>query len=95
MNIRRIAAAATFATGAALTFAPLASADASSDWWSSIDGLLGAASPASTTMSDFQISFNGMDLFPAMNNLATATTVAGQFGLAIASGNGANAIAEG
>jgi hypothetical protein len=44
MYIRKIAAAATFATGAALALAPFASADASSD---SIDSLLsGAASAA-------------------------------------------------
>lgn len=97
MDIRKIAAAAGFATGAALTFAPLASADASSSWWSSIDSLLGAAAPALTSapVSDFQISFNGMDLFPTTGNLATATTAVGQFGLAIAYGNGANATAEG
>jgi hypothetical protein len=95
MNLRKIAAAAGFATGAALTFAPLASADTSSDWLSSIDSLLtGGALPAAGT-SDFQISFNGMDLLPTVGNEATATTVAGQFGLAIASGDGAKAIAEG
>jgi hypothetical protein len=95
MNLRKIAAAAGFATGAALTFAPLASADTSSDWLSSIDSLLtGGALPAAGT-SDFQISFNGMDLLPTTDNSATATTIAGQFGLAIASGDGAKAIAEG
>lgn len=92
--IRKIAMAAGFAAGAALAFAPLASADASTDWWSSIDSLLGGGAPAAGT-SDFQISFNGMDLLPTAGNEATATTVAGQFGLAIASGNGANAVAEG
>jgi hypothetical protein len=95
MNMRKIAAAAGFATGAALAFAPLASADTSSGWLSSIDSLLtGGALPAAAT-SDFQISYNGMDLFPTTGNLATATTVAGQFGLAIASGDGAKAVAEG
>jgi hypothetical protein len=44
---------------------------------------------------DFQISFDGMDLFPTTDNAATATTVAGEFGLAIAYGNGATAVAEG
>ena len=94
MYVRKLAAAAGFACGAALAFTPLASAD-SSDWWSSIDGLLSGASPAADTMSDFQISFNGMDLFPTTDNLATATTIEGQYGLAIAYGDGAKAIAEG
>jgi hypothetical protein len=95
MNIRKIAAAATFATGAALAFSPLASADTSSDWLSSIDGLLSGASPAATSMADFQISFDGTDLFSTTDNLATATTAPGEFGLAIAYGDGANAVAEG
>lgn len=95
MNMRKIAAAAGFATGAALAFAPLASADTSSDWLSSIDTLLSGAAPAAAATSDYQVSFNGMDLFPTAGNEATATTVAGQFGLAIASGDGAKAIAEG
>jgi hypothetical protein len=96
MYIRKIAAAAGFACGAALTFAPLASANTSSDWWSAIDGLLAGASPAATApVSDFQISFNGTDLFPTLGNEASATTIAGQFGLAIAFGNGADATAEG
>lgn len=95
MYMRKIAAAAGFATGAALAFAPLASADASGDWLSSFDSLLGGAAPAAAATSDFQISFNGMDLLPTAGNEATATTVAGQFGLAIASGNGASATAEG
>jgi hypothetical protein len=95
MNIRRIAAAAGFATGAALAFAPLASADTSSnDLLSAIDGLLSGASPAASPL-DFQISFNGTDLFPTLGNEASAHTIAGQFGLAIAFGDGANASAEG
>jgi hypothetical protein len=95
MDIRKIAAAAGFACGAALAFAPFASADTSSDSWSWIDGLLAGASPAEPPVSDFQISFNGMDLFPTAGNEASATTVAGQFGLAIAFGDGAKATAEG
>ena len=94
MNVRRIAAAASFATGAALAFAPFASADASSDSASLIDSLISGVSPAAG-VTDFQISFNGMDLFSTAGNEATATTVAGEYGLAIAYGNGANAIAEG
>jgi hypothetical protein len=97
MNLRKIAAAAGFATGAALTFAPLASADTSANWLSAIDSLLtgGGPSAAGPSALDLQISFNGMDLFPVAGNEATATTLPGQFGLAIASGNGAHAIAEG
>ena len=95
MNLRKIAAAAGFATGAALTFAPLASADTSSNWLSSIDALLGGlSSPAASTL-DYQVSFDGYDLLPTQGNEATAETIAGQFGLAIASGDGAKAIAEG
>src|ERR1700722_14030361 len=95
MNVRRIAAAAGFATGAALAFAPLASADTSNDWLQAVDGLLSGASPAPATPTDFQISFNGTDLFPTVGNEASAYTVAGQYGLAIAFGDGATAYAEG
>jgi hypothetical protein len=73
----------------------IASADTSTDWLSSIDGLLTGGSPAASSPLDYQISFNGQDLFPTMGNEATATTVAGQYGLAIAYGDGAKAIAEG
>lgn len=83
--------------GAAVAHTPVASADTTTDWLSSLDSLLigavPAADPAATT--DFQISFNGTDLFPTLGNEATATTVAGQFGLAIAFGDGASATAEG
>jgi hypothetical protein len=50
-----------------------------------------AATPGVASADDFQISFDGMDLFPTAGNEATATTVAGDFGLAIAIGDGANA----
>jgi hypothetical protein len=95
MNIRRIAAAAGFATGAALAFAPLASADTPNDVASTVDGLLSGASPAPASPLDFQISFNGQDLFPTMGNEASAYTIEGQYGLAIAYGDGAAAYAEG
>jgi hypothetical protein len=102
VNTRSIARLGTLAVGlgigAAWAHTPVASADTSSDWLSSIDSLLSGASPAALAapaVTDFQISFNGTDLFPTLGNEATATTVAGQFGLAIAFGNGANAIAEG
>jgi hypothetical protein len=81
--------------GAAWVHTPLASADTSSnDAASTIDSLLSGASPAASPM-DFQISFNGTDLFPTVGNEASAYTVAGQYGLAIAFGNGAYAYAEG
>ncbi len=82
--------------GAAWAHTPVASAD-SSDWLSSIDSLLSGAAPAltTTTPTDLQISFNGTDLFPTAGNEATATTVAGEYGLAIAFGDGASATAEG
>ncbi len=81
--------------GAAWAHMPVASADTSSDWLSAVDSLLSGASPAPAAVTDFQISFNGTDLFPTLGNEATATTIAGQFGLAIAFGDGANAYAEG
>jgi hypothetical protein len=52
-------------------------------------------SPIALADTDFQISFDGMELFPTSGNEATATTVAGEFGLAIAYGDGATAVAEG
>jgi hypothetical protein len=83
--------------GAAWAHMPVASADTSSDWLSAVDSLFSGAVPAlaAPAVTDFQISFNGTDLFPTAGNEATATTVAGQFGLAIAMGNGAHAVAEG
>jgi hypothetical protein len=98
VNTRSIARLGTLAVGlgigAAWAHTPVASADTSTDWLSSVDSLLSGALPAATPL-DFQISFNGTDLFPTLGNEATATTVAGQFGLAIAFGNGASATAEG
>ena len=76
----------------------VASADTSSDWLSAVDSLFSGAAPAALAapaVSDLQISFNGVDLFSTVGNEATATTVAGQYGLAIAFGDGASATAEG
>jgi hypothetical protein len=53
-----------------------------------------AATPAAAHADDIQISFDGMDLLPTSGNEATATTVAGDFGLAIAVGDGANAAVD-
>jgi hypothetical protein len=80
--------------GAAWAHAPVASADTSNDWLSAVDGFLSGASPAASP-TDFQISFNGQDLFATAGNEATAYTVAGQYGLAIAYGDGATAYAAG
>jgi hypothetical protein len=94
MYIRKIAAAAGFACGAALAFAPLASADASTDWLSSADALLGGGLPAAVVPDvNLAISFDGISLLS--EGTAKATTDAGQFGLAIASGDHATAYAAG
>jgi hypothetical protein len=101
VNTRSIARLGTLAVGlgigAAWAHTPLASADTSSDWLTSVDGLLSGAVPAAdpAAVTDFQISFNGTDLFPTLGNEATATTVAGEYGLAIAFGDGADAYAAG
>lgn len=94
MNIRRIAAAAGFATGAALAFAPLALADSSSDAASTADSLISGLSPAATTPINLDISFDGYTLYDG-GGTATATTVSGEYGFAVAYGAGANATAEG
>jgi hypothetical protein len=100
VETRRIARLGTLVVGlgigAAWANMPIAAADNSNDLLSSIDGLVSGAVPAAgSTTTDFQISFDGMTLLPTAGNEATATTVAGQFGLAIAYGDGANATAEG
>jgi hypothetical protein len=80
--------------GAAVAHSPVASADSSTDWLSSIDGLLGGAVPAlSTTTSDLNlsISFDGYQLIN--DGSAFAGTVSGQYGLAIAYGANSEAIA--
>jgi hypothetical protein len=50
-----------------------------------------AATPGVASADDFQINIDGMDLFPAEGNTATAT--AGMGDIAIAFGDGANATA--
>lgn len=80
--------------GAAVAHTPVASADTTSDPFGWLSGV-GPAAAAPSSGLDFQISFNGVDLLPTTDNSATATTVAGEYGLAIASGNGATALAEG
>jgi hypothetical protein len=80
--------------GAAMAHSPVASADASNDWLSSVDSFLGGLSPAAATPVNIDISFDGMTIYDG-GGTATATTVAGQYGLAIAEGDHANAVAEG
>lgn len=97
VNARGIARLGMFAlglgVGAAVVSTPgIAGAD-STDWLSSIDGLLGGLSvPAQTSDLNLAISFNG-DEFVHDGN-ATATTVAGEYGYAIAYGNDASATAN-
>jgi hypothetical protein len=93
MYIRKITAAAGFACGAALAFAPISTADTAS-FWPGIDGIL-AGLPAADTMPtlDLAISFDGINLLSSGD--ATATTVAGQYGFALAYGDHATAYAAG
>jgi hypothetical protein len=80
--------------GAAVAHAPVASADSSSDWLSSIDSLVGGgALPAPSTGLDLAISFDGMSLVQDGN--ATAITSPGEYGVAIAYGDEAYAWATG
>jgi hypothetical protein len=80
--------------GAAVAHAPVASADSSSDWLSSIDSLVGGgALPAPSTGLDLAISFDGTSLVQVGN--ATAITTTGDYGLAIAYGDDAYAWANG
>jgi hypothetical protein len=73
---------------------PVASADSSTDWLSSIDSFLGgSALPAPSSGLDLAISFDGYALVQEGN--ATAHTTTGEYGLAIADGSGAYAYAGG
>ena len=80
--------------GAAWAHTPLASADSSTDWLSSIDGLLtGGALPAPASGLDLAISFDGYSL--VSDGSANAYTTTGDYGLAIAYGAASSAYAEG
>jgi hypothetical protein len=80
--------------GAAMAHSPVASADSSTDWLSSIDTLLGGgALPAPASGLDLAISFDGYSLFQAGN--AFAYTFTGDYSLAIADGDGSVANAAG
>jgi hypothetical protein len=98
MNTRGIARLGILAVGlgigAAAAYTPVASADSSTDWLSSVDSLLGAAAvPVVPSALDYQISIDGYDLFPTAGNTATATSGMGD--MAIAFGSGSDAVAEG
>jgi len=80
--------------GAAWAQTPVASADSSGDWLSTIDSLLSGASPAPATPIDLFISFDGYTIYDGGGS-AGGGTLPGDYGLSIAYGDGANAYAEG
>jgi hypothetical protein len=98
MNVHGMARVGVLAVGlgigAAWAHAPLASADTSNDAASTIDSLLSGAVPAPATPIDLDISFDGYDIYDG-GGTATAETVTGQYGLAIAYGQDAFATASG
>jgi hypothetical protein len=80
--------------GVAVAHSPVASADSSSDWLSSIDSLLGgSALPAPSSGLDLAISFDGYSLLH--DGSATASTNSGDYSFAIAEGAGSSAYAGG
>jgi hypothetical protein len=80
--------------GAAVAHTPVASADSTTDPFSWLAGLGDlTALPAQSSGLDLAISFDGISLFQEGN--ATAITVAGQYGFAIADGDDAIATADG
>jgi hypothetical protein len=79
--------------GAGWAHPPVASADASSDWSSTIDGLLSGASPAPATPIDLFISFDGYTILSSGST--NAGTLPGDYSLAIAYGEGSSAYALG
>jgi hypothetical protein len=83
--------------GAAVAQTPIASADSSTDWLSSIDSLAGGALPAAPSSGlDLAISFDGYSLFHDGNAVAdTGLAGNGNFDFAIAYGDGAIANAYG
>ena len=80
--------------GAAVAHAPVASADSSTDWSSTIDSLLSGASPAPATPINLFISFDGNTIYDGGGS-ATAETTSGEYGLAIAYGDDSYASATG
>ena len=80
--------------GVAWAHMPVASADSSGDWLSSVDGLLSGASPASAAPLDLGISFDGYNIYTCDCG-TVAGTAPGEYGLAIAYGDNASAFAGG
>jgi hypothetical protein len=80
--------------GAAWAQTPVASADSSTDWLSSIDSLLSGASPAPATPLDLDISFDGYTIYSGGGS-AEAITTTGDYSLAIAYGADAYAATGG
>ena len=98
VNVRGVARlgmlAAGLGVGAAVAHSPVASADPSTDWLSSIDSFVGSSAlPAPSSGLDLAISFDGYSLVSEGDALAITTT--GDYGLAIAYGDGAYAWANG
>ena len=99
VNVRGMARLGVLAVGLGIGAAwgqtPVASADSSTDWLSSIDQLLGrlsvpAADPAEAL--DMQVSIGGTLLFPYEDN--TAIAMAGPGNIAIAMGDNSYASAQ-
>jgi hypothetical protein len=99
VNVRRLGRLGMLAVGlgigAAVAHSPVATADSSNDWLPSVDSLAsGAAVEApSTSTLNLAISFDGYSL--VSDGSATAYTVSGEYGLAIAYGADSDAVAEG
>jgi hypothetical protein len=98
VNVHRVARLGVLAVGlgigAGWAQTPVASADSSSDWLSTIDSLLSGASPAPATPIDLFISFDGNTIYDGGGS-ATAETTPGEYGLAIAYGDDSYASATG
>jgi hypothetical protein len=78
--------------GAAVAHMPVASADSSTDWLSSVDGLLGGALPAPAASGlDLDISVDGYQLLD-LGSGATATAGTGDFAIAFGAGSTATAV---
>jgi hypothetical protein len=85
--------AVSLGLGVAMAHSPVASADSSGDWLSSIDSLLSGAMPAPSSGTDLAISFDGYS--PVQEGNAFAFTGTGNYGLAIAYGDGSSAVSGG
>jgi hypothetical protein len=100
-NVKRIGRLGLLAVGvgigAAVAQTPIASADSSADWLSSIDSLAGGALPAAPSSGlDLAISFDGYSLFSEGSAVAnTGAAGNGNFDFAIASGADTYASAQG